>query len=131
MQTVLIVDNSRFVTDLVQRWVKSIRRSASIVRARHGAEALTIMSRVKVDLIIATVESPVDGVQLSEKVKKDHPEVVVILVSAKGEPKNHKADAFVNKPVFKKELSATIIRLVPFVRPPAKGRKAKSKSSRA
>jgi len=112
MPTVLIVDDNPRVIDVVRGHVKAMRPDALVITAKQGRSALQIVSLLDIDLLITDFEMPVmDGVKLSEEVKKHRPSITVILTSGRGEPKNHKADAFVKKPIIRADLTTTIIRI--------------------
>ena len=110
MPTVLIVDDNPQVIKVVRSHVKAMRPDALVITAKQGRSALQIVSLLDIDLIITDFEMPImDGVKLSEEVKKHRPTLTVILTSGRGEPKNHKADAFVKKPILREDLTTTII----------------------
>lgn len=114
MPTILIVDNNPVVIGIVQASVKADCRKATIMTANHGRKALKVIrtSEVKIDIMIVDVEMPVmNGISLVLKVRKEFPDIIVILMSGRGEPKNHKAHAFVPKPIAKKHLVGTIKKL--------------------
>jgi len=57
----------------------------SVTCAANGKEALDKLSRQNFRLIISDIQmSPVDGIQLLESVKQDHPELPVLLMTAYG-----------------------------------------------
>jgi len=82
-----------------------------LLEARYGREAVDIIPNLGTlpDLIITDNEMPImTGVELSQWVKENHPEIPVILTSGKPEPEEHRADDFVKKPFNLTELKTTI-----------------------
>jgi YesN/AraC family two-component response regulator len=115
METVLIVDDNAIVGKMVRAFIEASHPSTVIVHAKHGAHAWEIISvhGKKFDLVISDVEMPVmGGVELVKKIREGHPDTHVILISGEEEPKNHKAHAFLGKPIERADLLRTIQRLM-------------------
>jgi len=114
MATVLIVDDDIMIANVVRMLIKSAHPSAVIIHAEHGAHAWHIVNTLgkKPDIMITDVEMPeMDGVELAEKVRKNHPGIHVILMSGRPEPEKHrakpasqKAHAFIGKPMARAKL---------------------------
>ncbi len=55
------------------------------VRARDGLEALALLDRENLSLILLDIKMPrMDGIQVLEKVQADHPDLAVIMMTAHG-----------------------------------------------
>ncbi len=76
----------------------------SVVSAISGIEALEIMEDDLPDLVLTDVKMPeMDGITLLEKIKKDHPDIPVLLMSAYhhigDKPMKYQPTCFFNKPI--------------------------------
>lgn len=85
--------------------------------AKDGQEALEILDKNYVDVIVTDVRMPkVDGLELLSIVKKKYPSKIVILVTAHSESEyllkaiKLKADGYILKPLNLQELFASIIK---------------------
>ena len=57
-----------------------------VTEAEHGPAALTILSEQGVDLVISDLRMPgMDGLELLEQVRRDHPHALFILMTAYGD----------------------------------------------
>jgi len=92
------------------------RQGFTVCKALDGAEALKLTRKLRPDLILLDLMLPgqYDGIQVCEKIRRDNPNVVVIMVTAKdAEEEKVKgfeagADDYVTKPFGMKELLARI-----------------------
>jgi YesN/AraC family two-component response regulator len=118
IKTVLVVDDDPLMRNVIHSMLKISHPCVVIVHASHGVHGWEIIKArtkdgKKFDLVISDVEmEKMDGVQLAEKIQKDHPEVHIILISGNKEPSNHKAHAFLAKPFVRGDLLETIKRLL-------------------
>jgi len=111
METILIVDDKEEIRELLIDIVRTVRPDAVIISAEHGAHAWEIINAPgkKCHLVISDTNMPhMDGVELTANIRKDHPDVRVILMSGRGEPRGHEAHAFVDKPFNIADLRKTI-----------------------
>jgi signal transduction histidine kinase/DNA-binding response OmpR family regulator len=77
---VLIVDDSDLNRDLFGNYVASMGHQ--VILAANGREALSIFDRGAIDLVITDLSMPgISGWQVAEGVKKQNPDVPVLLVS--------------------------------------------------
>ena len=115
VKTVLVVDDNIYAATYVISLMKISHPSAEVVHANHGTHPWKIINapNTRPDLVISDVEMPeMDGVELAEKIQEKHPDVHVILMSGRDEPHNHRAHAFLPKPLVRGELIATIKRVL-------------------
>ncbi len=60
---------------------------ANFRTAKNGKEALEIMSKEKIDIVVTDINMPVmNGLKLIENLNKDYPQIPVIIMSAHTEP---------------------------------------------
>jgi len=78
--SVLIVDDEE---DLVVAMKERLAmRGFSVQAAASGAEALGHISRTRFDVVLVDVKMPgIDGLELTEEIKRDHPDLPVILLT--------------------------------------------------
>jgi response regulator RpfG family c-di-GMP phosphodiesterase len=78
--TVLLVDDDAANLDLLERIFRGDYR---LLRAKDGEEALALLEKEKVDVIITDQRMPrVSGIQLLEKSLAINPKIVKIILSA-------------------------------------------------
>ncbi|MEA5427665.1 MULTISPECIES: response regulator [Arcicella] len=115
---VLLVDDNDEILEFLERMLKS---KYAILKAEDGAEALKILERESVQLIISDVMMPVmDGFELCKKIKSnvEFSHIPVILLTAKNaiqakvEGLELGADAYIEKPFSKEYLQAQIASLL-------------------
>jgi len=77
---ILVVDDDRYLLDLLIETLKTIGYNA--VGVSRPREALTILRTDKFGLVITDIKMPdMDGVEFSRRVKEEHPDLPVILIS--------------------------------------------------
>ncbi len=112
---ILVVDDEPHMLRLVQFNLE--RAGYSVITAKDGQEALKILEKEKVDLIIADVMMPeIDGLELCKRVKADSKwkSYPVIMLTAKAQLTDRVsgrevgADDYITKPFHPKELLATV-----------------------
>lgn len=115
---VLLVDDNDEILEFLERMLKS---KYAILKAEDGAEALKILERESVQLIISDVMMPVmDGFELCKKIKSnvEFSHIPIILLTAKNaiqakvEGLELGADAYIEKPFSKEYLQAQIASLL-------------------
>jgi YesN/AraC family two-component response regulator len=115
MPTVLIVDDEYDVRKIVEFFVKNLHPDAVILHANDGADAWKTINApgTAFDLVISDTNMPVmTGIQLVANIRRDYPEVYVILMSGGTEPENHRAHAFLGKPFKPNDLAEAIRRIM-------------------
>ncbi|RAV98931.1 response regulator transcription factor [Pseudochryseolinea flava] len=116
--TVLLVDDHDQILEFIQN---DLADEYTVLIARNGQEALDIMDKESVQLVISDVMMPVmDGFELCKRIKSDfkNSHVAVILLTAKNtlqskiEGLELGADAYIDKPFSPKHLRVQIANLL-------------------
>lgn len=118
MPRILVVDDSlidrRLATGLLEQQL-----DCDIVEAADGAEAMALLTAPLPDLVLTDLQMPeVDGLELVEAVRTQHPSIPVILMTAKGSDDiaaralNQGAASFVPKKRLGTDLLPTVTRLL-------------------
>lgn len=115
--TVLVVDDEQFIRQLLVRLIK--REGHLVTEAGDGREALDMLRNSNVDIVISDIKMPnMDGWQLLEEIKKDYPDVSVILITAYAGDYTPEhaieagADYFITKPFKNVEIARTLTGLI-------------------
>jgi DNA-binding NtrC family response regulator len=102
-KTILIVDDDPNILNIVGRMIRMIHPETVIMRVPNGDHAWRIINVPgdhKPALVISDISMPqMGGVELTQKIRTEHPEIRVVLMSGDPEPREHKAHAFVPKPL--------------------------------
>jgi DNA-binding NtrC family response regulator len=116
--TVLVVDDDREMTAIIQKVL--VKETYEVLTAENGEEALRVMQKTPVDVIVADWKMPVcDGMHLLEIVQKDFPQASLIMITGFGEvddyleAMNRGAFEFLSKPLNIDELKDTVSRALP------------------
>lgn len=118
LPTILLVDDNEDILEFLERMLKL---KYTIFKARDGREALLILDKECVQLVISDVMMPVmDGFELCKKIKSnfEYSHIPVILLTAKNgiqakvEGLELGADAYIEKPFSKEHLQAQIASLL-------------------
>lgn len=112
MSRILIVEDDASVQLLIKA---NLEKKFSTLLANNGLEALEIIEKGKVDLIITDIDMPImDGVQLVKMTRKEGFNIPIIMLTAKQGFKDKKgsfhagADDYVTKPIDFDELDLRI-----------------------
>lgn len=116
-KTILVIDDEEVYTTLLPSYIDAIFPNRfRILTSNHPEEALTILKREKIDLLITDLLMPrIDGEYLIKTLKKDSPEIPIILVTGADEIPHSLQDekvgcAFIlKKPFSKSEISEALI----------------------
>jgi two-component system, chemotaxis family, chemotaxis protein CheY len=120
MKTVLIVDDSRTTQMLVKTTLQRIP-DVQFRSAENGREALTLLEREAVDLVVTDINMPeMDGIALVREVRKKRTpqQLPIVIITAKGEEEARGegmslgANAYILKPLSARELVETTARLL-------------------
>lgn len=110
--TILVIDDDSTIQDLLAIYL--INEGFQVIKASDGLEALDILTRLKVDLIILDIMMPkLDGIQACLKIREKN-EVPIIMLSANTEDldKIHGlsvgADDYMTKPFNPLEMLARV-----------------------
>jgi len=108
--TVLVVDDEEMMRNLLEKILK--REGYQVVAAGDGIEALDLLRRQQISLVISDMKMPrMNGLQLLKRIKADYPEVRVIIMTAYGDTYTIKdalllgADEYITKPFKSHEIS--------------------------
>jgi HD-like signal output (HDOD) protein/CheY-like chemotaxis protein len=83
---VMIVDDDAFVLKATSRMLKSTEESWEVLTASSGADALSLLSSAKVDVIVTDMRMPgMDGADLLSEVSKTYPGVIRIVLSGQAD----------------------------------------------
>ncbi len=85
LKTVLIVDDEETLTWSMAKSLLKDRDKYEVLIANNGREAIRILERNKVDLVISDIRMPdINGLDLLVKIRKEHPQTKVIIMTAYG-----------------------------------------------
>jgi signal transduction histidine kinase len=106
IETILVVDDEKSLCDLAE--VLLVKQGYQVMCAQSGAEAMTLLERRSVDLMVSDIIMPkMNGYQLAKKVQQQHPDVLIQLVSGfRGDQNTEGADMTLMAPVINKPYSA-------------------------
>lgn len=112
MATILVCDDDKEIVDAIEIYL--VQEEFSVIKAYDGEQAVEMLKKNKVDLILLDIMMPVmDGIQAAVKIRKIS-SVPIIMLSAKSEDTdkilglNMGADDYVTKPFNPLELIARI-----------------------
>lgn len=116
MYSVLLVDDEENVLKILKTTIQWQGLGVEQVFTAHdGLEALTLLARQKIDLLMTDIKMPnLDGINLIRKVKNLYPDVRCILLTAYGEFEYAKeaiklgVENYLLKPVARDEVEQTI-----------------------
>lgn len=84
MGQLLIVDDDLSIRELMKLYLKN--EGFDILEAQNGIEALSLIETQQVVLVILDIMMPeMDGWELTKKIRQDHADLPLLMVSAKGE----------------------------------------------
>lgn len=111
-ETILVVDDEKEIRDLVGIYLAN--DNYKVLKAGNGVEALSLLNKEEVDLIILDVMMPtMDGIEACMKIREDK-NMPIIMLSAKSEDMDKimglttGADDYVTKPFNPLELLARV-----------------------
>jgi CheY-like chemotaxis protein len=103
---VMIVEDQREVSRLLRSALETLEAKLEVVEIPSGEEATLDSTRNRVDLLVSDYRLPgMTGIELMHKVKINHPQAKIILVTGQTDPRIRRevaeagADAFFIKPV--------------------------------
>lgn len=106
-ESILVVDDETSICDLSNNLLSS--KGYQVLVAHNGEEALSILEKNKIDLLLSDVIMPnMDGYKLAEKVRKNFPDVKIQLVSGFDDDKvRTKEDEMLSREILRKPFSAS------------------------
>ena len=112
---ILVVDDEPMMQTLLERILT--RDGYRVLTAGDGAQALEVLARESVSIVISDLQMPVmGGLDLLKIVKKDYPHLGVIIMTAYGDTYTVKdalllgADEYITKPFKSFEISMVVER---------------------
>ena len=117
MKTVLFVDDEQFVLDGLSRLLREFRKTWELKFALNGKEALDIVAREEIDLIITDVRMPeMSGLELLETLQaKESTKSIPVVILTGDQERTLKRQALdlgavdlLNKPINKEDLVSRI-----------------------
>ncbi len=85
LKKVLIVDDEETLTWSMAKSLSKDRDKYEVIIANNGKEAISILKKNKVDLVITDIRMPdINGLDLLVKIRKEYPEIKVIIMTAYG-----------------------------------------------
>ncbi|KJB85484.1 heme transporter CcmC [Paenibacillus sp. E194] len=85
MRTILVADDDENIVELIGLYLRA--EGFHVIEARDGMEALRYMDAERVDLVILDIMMPnMDGWELCEELRRLHPDLPILMATAKGEP---------------------------------------------
>jgi len=86
MMQVLFVDDDPNVLEALRRLLHPLRAQWQTSFASGGLEALDLMSRVSIDVVVTDLRMPgMDGTELLSQVRERHPQVIRIILSGQAD----------------------------------------------
>ncbi|CAI6061704.1 response regulator transcription factor [Cohnella sp. JJ-181] len=83
MRRILIVDDERIEREGLRSLIRNCKLELETVTAENGEKALDIVRSEPVDIVLTDIKMPfMDGLELSEKLREEKPDIVVIIYSA-------------------------------------------------
>ncbi|MBD3258562.1 response regulator [candidate division GN15 bacterium] len=113
--TILVVDDESMMRNLLKKILT--RDGYQVLLAESGEDALQILAKEQVDLVISDLKMPgLDGFELLKVVKEEHPGISMIMMTAYGDTYTVKdalllgADEYITKPFKSYEISLVVER---------------------
>ena len=86
MSRILIVEDEQAIRRVLKKILSEEDKSHEIVEAENGIEALNVIKKSQLDLIISDIKMPkLDGIEILAYVKKNNPDVPLIMISGHGD----------------------------------------------
>lgn len=113
MRKILVVDDKIPTISLLKRTLE--QNGYEVSTATRGREALDIIARQRIDLVLLDLNLPdIGGLQVCKVMRADHPSLPIIIISVKNDERdkvqalNLCADDYVSKPFYMSEVLARI-----------------------
>jgi DNA-binding NtrC family response regulator len=85
LKKVLIVDDEETLTWSMAKSLSKDKDKYEVLIANNGREALNLLKKSKVDLVISDIRMPdINGLDLLVRIKMEHPQTKVIIMTAYG-----------------------------------------------
>ncbi len=113
--TILVVDDEEMMRDLLTKILS--REGYKIITAYDGVNALEVLGKEKVDIVISDMKMPnMNGFELLKNIKADYEGTSIIIMTAYGDTYTVKdalllgADEYITKPFKSYEISLVVER---------------------
>ena len=84
---ILLVDDHRIILDGIQGLLKEMSGMECVGTCANGVEALAAVEHLAMDVVLMDIDMPVlDGIAALERIKRDKPQLKVIMLSMHDEP---------------------------------------------
>jgi len=114
---IMVVDDEEAMRESLSGWI--IKQGYQVQTAGSGPEALSYLAQDSYDLLLIDIKMPeMDGLELLRLVKSEHPQVLVIMITAYGSIENaiesmkRGADDYLLKPFDPEQLMILIEKMV-------------------
>jgi CheY-like chemotaxis protein len=85
LKKVLIVDDEETLTWSMAKSLSKDKDKYEVLIANNGREAISLLNKNKIDLVISDIRMPdINGLDLLVRIKKEHPQIKVIIMTAYG-----------------------------------------------
>lgn len=115
MKKLLLADDHKIVLDGLSKILEAEDSLEVVSKAQNGKEVLGYLAKHPVDIVCADIEMPeMDGIELAKKVKRNYPDIKILILSMYNRPELVKqladigVDGFVKKDAGKMELLLAI-----------------------
>jgi len=86
MKDVLVVDDEKTFLDTLTEGLKLYSRYFNVITAESGKTAIEILKTFIIDVVVTDLKMPdTDGYDLVEYIKKYHPTIPIIIMTAHGD----------------------------------------------
>ena len=113
--TILVVDDELMMRNLLEKIL--VRDGYNVKTAENGQDALEVLKREKIDIVISDMKMPeMNGFDLLKIIKKEYPRIGMIMMTAYGDTYTVKdalllgADEYITKPFKSFEVSMIVER---------------------
>ena len=114
MSNIVIIDDSLFVRYTMQQ-ILTLAGHTVIGEAANGLDGLRMVNKLQPDLVILDINMPgIDGIMVLKNLRRNHPDVRVLLCSGLGTADNRKnafengANGFLTKPYMGDDLITSV-----------------------
>jgi CheY-like chemotaxis protein len=116
MKHVLIVEDEKTVQLTLLDGLRKYEKEFRVLTAENGMIAKEVLEKLPVDLVVTDLKMPgMDGFELLSLIRRDHPYIPVIVMTAFGNPELEKwlesvgIFAYLEKPIDFEELTKKIL----------------------
>jgi len=114
--SVLVVDDEKYIRKILIKIAR--QKGFDVAEASDGLEAINILNTTHFDIVISDIKMPeLNGFELIKKVKEEHQNTKVLIISGYGKEISKKevqgcgADCYITKPFKNKEIARALVSL--------------------